>query len=294
MEINAINFQELRKFESFKSISEMDESIYEYIDYLRNEVASSVIDVLLCLGRASLRCIGISFMKQATIANATGYSRKTINKAMKELEEFGVVDSVRTKTTKGGRPSVKVVRILPFCLERLQQRVTSRETNEVNADKGLTLIDEFEPFVTESPKQEKNIISDKKSIIQKVSQLSTNIELDGKLKNIVRYLAIKVGDRVKNGLQIESFSSYCEKVLSNEIRRASAIDLAAKRRKEKKEAERNRFEAFVLKHYGERFEDLGSFAQGEALRQFREILKPKRGRSVPFYNWLEAVVSKVL
>ncbi|MED3624670.1 helix-turn-helix domain-containing protein [Neobacillus thermocopriae] len=286
MDIKAINFKELQQYEPFSSIEEMDKSIYEYIDHIRKDVPQSVIDVLLCLGKASLRCVGLSFMKQATIAEQTGYSRKTINKALKTLETLGVVDSVRTNT-KAGRPSVKVMRILPFCLERLQQGVTSYIGDNSSNDVGLTLIDDFEPIQTESQKQEKDIISDNKEIIEKVSILSTTIDLDGNLKNIVRYLALKIGDKVKNGLQIQSFSSYCEKVFSNEIRKFAVMKKIEETKKQKEESARRRFDNFVLKYFGEKFEDLGSFVQKEAVRMYKEITEPKP-YPVPFYNWLEA------
>lgn len=285
MTFAAIDIQELKKHESFPSVEEMDKSIYSYIDHIRKDVPQSVIDVLLCLGKASLRCVGLSFMKQATIAEQTGYSRKTINKALKTLESLGVVDSVRTKT-KAGRPSVKVMRILPFCLERLQQGVTSYTSNKASNDGGLTLIDEFEPFETESQKQEKDIISDSKEIIEKVSNLSTTIDLDGNLKNIVRYLALKIGDKVKKGLQIQSYSSYCEKVFSNEIRKFAVMKKIEEAKKQKEESARRRFNNFVLKYFGEKFEDLGSFVQKEAVRMYKEMTEPKP-YPVPFYNWLE-------
>ncbi|WEA43802.1 helix-turn-helix domain-containing protein [Priestia aryabhattai] len=152
----AINLKELKEHQSFKSLEEMDKSIYQYIDHIRHDVPQSVIDVLLCLGRASLRCLGLSFMKQATIANMTGYSRNTINKALKKLESLDVVDSVRTQT-KAGRPSVKIIRILPFCLETLHQKITSVGNDKVNGDNELNLMDEFEPLV---PKTKKNLRED--------------------------------------------------------------------------------------------------------------------------------------
>ncbi|PRS16536.1 hypothetical protein C6W27_09040 [Bacillus paralicheniformis] len=163
--MTAIDFKELRQYESFKNIEEMDKSIHEYIEYIRHDVPQSVIDVLWCLGGSSLRCVGLSFMKQATIAKETGYTRKTVNKALKTLESLGIVDSVRTKT-KSGRPSVKVMRILPFCLERLQQGVTSYKGEETNGDNGLTLIDKFEPFQENhsSIKREDNKVHDQEPI----------------------------------------------------------------------------------------------------------------------------------
>lgn len=154
----AIDFKQLKQYESFSSVAEMDKSTHNYIEYLQGKgVRQSVIDVLLCLGRASLRVVGVSFMKQDTIAANINLSRKTVNRALKTLEQFGVIDSVRTKTKKDGRPSVKVVRILPFCLERLHQAVTSMESEEVNGDNGLTLVENFEPIFTESKKHLKEI-----------------------------------------------------------------------------------------------------------------------------------------
>lgn len=101
-------------------------------------------------------------MKQATIAKNTGYSRKTVNKALKTLEAYGVIDSVRTKTKKG-RPSVKIVRILPFCLEKLQQAVTAIDADHAYGDNGLNMIEKFEPFKSESPKtlkEDKSTVTD--------------------------------------------------------------------------------------------------------------------------------------
>ncbi|MEK4406685.1 helix-turn-helix domain-containing protein [Sporosarcina sp. FSL K6-6792] len=282
----AINLKELRQHETFASVGEMDKSIYEYIDYIRHDVPQSVIDVLLCLGKASLRCIGISFMKQATIAKDTGYSRKTINKAIKTLETLGVVDSKQTKT-KAGRPSVKVMRILPFHLKRLQQGVTSYEGDKANGGNVLTLIDEFEPFVQESLKQENNNIRESQSIIEKVSKLSTNMDIDGNLKNVVRYLALKVGNKVKEGLRIESFGAYCEKVFANEVRRFAVMQSIAEEKHQKEDAEKNRFDNFVMRYFGDRFEVIGSFAQQEARRMYQETTQSKRPNPV-FYNWLES------
>lgn len=285
MEIKAINFEELRKYESFTTIEQMDESIRDYTEHLRQDVAQSVVDVLWCLGRSSLRLVGMSFMKQQTIAKLTGYSRKTVNKALKTLEAFGVIDSVRTQTKKG-RPSVKVVRILPFCLDRLHQTVTSNKANETNNDATLKPIKNFEPINTESIKQESNNISDNQSIIEKVSKLSTTIDLDGNLKNIVRMLSLKLGEKVKNGLQIESFGAYCEKVLANEIRRFAVKQKIEESKRRKEEEKRRLFDNFVMKNFGDRFEDLGQFVKDEAIRMYKEATQPVR-RKVPFYNWLE-------
>jgi DNA-binding MarR family transcriptional regulator len=282
--IKTIDFEELKQYESFNSIEEMDKSIYRYIDYIRHEVSKSVIDVLLCLGRASLRCIGISFMKQSTIAKETGYSRQTINKALKTLESLGIVDSVRTKT-KSGRPSVKVIRILPFCLETLQQHFTSKEIAESNGDNELKLVEGFEPIKDESTKQENNY-KDNQSIIEKVAKLSTDLHFDGNLKNIVKYLALKLGEMIKKGLEIKNFGAYCEKVLANEVHKYAIKKQLEERQRQKAKEESRQFNNFVLKYFGESFENLGDRSQREAIRMYQESKSLRQ--KIVFYNWLEA------
>jgi hypothetical protein len=148
--VEKIDLKYLKQFELFSSQTDMDSSIYSYIEFLLEEgVRKSVIDVLRCLGASSLRILGISFKKQMTMALALGTSRKTVNKALQTLEVYDIIDAVQTKT-KAGRPSGKVYRIKPFNIKRLQDAVTSKEADEASEDKGLTLMNDFQPFEQES------------------------------------------------------------------------------------------------------------------------------------------------
>lgn len=273
----AINLKELKHFETFENIAQMDESIYNYIDFIQNDVPKSVIDVLLCLGKASLRCVGLSFMKQGTIAKETGYSRKTINKALKTLEALGVVDSVRTKT-KAGRPSVKVVRILPFCLERLQQDVTSYKGDEANNDAELTLVDSFEPFEQESKKHLKEDNKDGEQDIP-FEQLDSSFVP----KNIVDKDFIKVAKPffgasrifklwgiVKNTMKQRGLEAVTQDVVQSTIEafKTTVFMYKAKRIK-------STFENYF-------FGVLSSELAAVKRREVREEV------GFPFYNWLEA------
>lgn len=149
MLFSKIDLMKLQEASPFNTVDEMDKHIYEYIQVLKNEVAKSVIDVLYALGRSSLRVVGISFKKQITIAEELKVSRKTVNKAVKILREIGVIDTVQT-STKAGRPSVLVYRILPFCSKRLQVVVTSGKVEKANNSGGLNVINEFEPIKAET------------------------------------------------------------------------------------------------------------------------------------------------
>jgi hypothetical protein len=66
------------------------------------------------------------------------------------------------------------MRILPFCLETLQQRVTTYQADEANGDKGLTLVDEFES-INLNHKQSFNTLD---TTAEKVDNTSNNSSVD--------------------------------------------------------------------------------------------------------------------
>ncbi|GAB3800214.1 helix-turn-helix domain-containing protein [Virgibacillus kimchii] len=73
----------------------MDAKIYEYIDVLRqDEQPESVVEVLLYLGRSSLRIKGVSFAKNQTIADGIGMSVSTVKRVLKALREYGMIESI--------------------------------------------------------------------------------------------------------------------------------------------------------------------------------------------------------
>jgi Helix-turn-helix domain len=110
---------ELKEYATFDQQSDMDDTIYDYIERLRaDEVPESVIEVLLFFGRSSLRVLGVSFAKYDTIASSIGKSKSTVIRAVRVLKERGIIDVIPT-TRKWGtyghsrKKSVNVVRVLP-------------------------------------------------------------------------------------------------------------------------------------------------------------------------------------
>lgn len=297
MSFAAINFKEMKEHESFSNIGEMNKSIYDYIEHIRKDVPQSVIDVLLCLGRSSLRLVGLSFKKQATIANETGYSRKTINKALKILEALGVIDSVRTQT-KAGRPSVKIIRILPFCLERLQQGVTSDQADHFNNDAYLKPIDNFEPIVQEASKN--YLKEDKKDAIQDHIDLMSVEELGEEFipSNIVpqafkvavkpffhAYKVFRLWGIVRNVMNKNRLYTVNNDVMEAilEAFRTTVFMYKAKRLN-------GSFENYF---FGVLRSMLGVIKRRQVMAQkclfnVDNMEKPQKQAKIPFFNWLEA------
>jgi hypothetical protein len=128
---------ELKEHATFRQQSEMDNTIYDYIEKLRaDEVPESVIDVLLFLGRSSLRVLGVSFAKYDTIGKAVGKSKSTVIRAINTLKEYGMIDVIPTLKKWHGygasrKKSVNVIRVTP-------QNETTVTPEEVTSDKGQT------------------------------------------------------------------------------------------------------------------------------------------------------------
>jgi hypothetical protein len=121
---------ELKEYATFDKQSTMDETIYDYIETLRsNEEPESVIEVLRFFGRSSLRVLGVSFAKYQTIADNIGVSKRTVIRAVKTLEAYGIIDKMPTLKKWAGRSkkrSVNVIRIMT------RQNVTTEEADEAN------------------------------------------------------------------------------------------------------------------------------------------------------------------
>lgn len=104
--------KELRKYETFKSIAEMDNSIDLYLKKYTLKDSERVI--LLALSRYSCKFVGVSYLKNATLSEVTGLSVRTVQRAYKRLSLLGiVVRHEQFKPVKGGH-SAFITTIIPY------------------------------------------------------------------------------------------------------------------------------------------------------------------------------------
>ncbi|MBJ8203874.1 helix-turn-helix domain-containing protein [Bacillus cereus] len=104
--------KELRKYQSFNSITEMDNSISEYLSaYKLKESEYTVLWKLACY---SCKFIGVSYLKVDSLADLTGYSKRTIQRALKGLSDLGIITRINQfKPVKGGY-SASITVINPY------------------------------------------------------------------------------------------------------------------------------------------------------------------------------------
>ncbi|MDA1779934.1 helix-turn-helix domain-containing protein [Bacillus cereus group sp. BY9-3LC] len=104
--------KELRKYESFKSVTEMDNTIDKTLKEYNLKDSERVI--LIKLSQYSCKFVGVSYMKNQTLADSVGYSKRTVQRALKRLSELGIITRIEQKRAKYGGYGAFICVINPF------------------------------------------------------------------------------------------------------------------------------------------------------------------------------------
>ncbi|PFV61136.1 transcriptional regulator [Bacillus cereus] len=101
--------KELHKYSQFESVDEMDKSIQMYLEeYDLGERDRTILWKVACY---SVKFKGVSYLKLQTLADLTGYAKRTVSRAMKSLTDKGIltrIDQMRT-VNKGQGASITVI-----------------------------------------------------------------------------------------------------------------------------------------------------------------------------------------
>ncbi|MBD1383598.1 helix-turn-helix domain-containing protein [Metabacillus arenae] len=95
-----ITTEKIREFESFKSLDELNKQIDFVIENI--ELKQNERDVLLLLSRYSVKFLGVSFLKVGTIADQLLLSVRTVQRALKRLQELQVIKRLKRFRVKSG------------------------------------------------------------------------------------------------------------------------------------------------------------------------------------------------
>ncbi|WP_026591417.1 helix-turn-helix domain-containing protein [Bacillus sp. UNC437CL72CviS29] len=118
--------KELRQYESFQSVAEMDKTIDRTLKEYNLKDSERVI--LLKLSNYSCKFVGVSYLKNNTLADLTGYSKRTIQRALKRFSKLGIITRIEQfKPVKGGYSAFICV-INPF--ERHHELAPRKEATE--------------------------------------------------------------------------------------------------------------------------------------------------------------------
>ncbi|MDC6159390.1 helix-turn-helix domain-containing protein [Bacillus albus] len=95
----------------------IDKTLKEY------KLKDSERATLIKLSQYSCKFVGVSYMKNQTLADSAGYSKRTVQRALKRLSELGIITRIEQKRAKTGGYGAFICVINPFeCHLKLSSR----------------------------------------------------------------------------------------------------------------------------------------------------------------------------
>lgn len=103
----------LKEFSNFDSVRDMDNHVKQHIEMHFNKITKATLKVLYAIAGRALRFVGAAHLKAETIANDANVSVKTVMRAVKKLNDLGIVNKINS--TKGnGITGANIYSICPF------------------------------------------------------------------------------------------------------------------------------------------------------------------------------------
>lgn len=104
--------KKLRKYKSFKSVTEMDNTIDKTLKEYK--LKDSERAILIKLSQYSCKFVGVSYLKNQTLADSVGYSKRTVQRVLKRLSTLGIITRIEQKRAKTGGYGAFICVINPF------------------------------------------------------------------------------------------------------------------------------------------------------------------------------------
>lgn len=97
-----MNYTEMKELQSFGSIEEMNKAVRGFLYAHKHELTASAVSVIKIVSRYACKIVGVAFLKVNTIARLIGISERTVQRALKLLVSFGVIERKSTIRKQGG------------------------------------------------------------------------------------------------------------------------------------------------------------------------------------------------
>ncbi|WP_406866888.1 helix-turn-helix domain-containing protein [Priestia megaterium] len=134
---------QLREYETFKTVKEMDNFICEALEAL--ELSETERKLLWLIAGHSCKFVGVSWLKVASMAKTLEVSSKTIQRALKNLKELGIIKRVRTiRPVSGGfGASLTIICPMELSYREIAQELDSSTVEEQKQKKETFLFKAF-------------------------------------------------------------------------------------------------------------------------------------------------------
>ncbi|MCT6925419.1 helix-turn-helix domain-containing protein [Metasolibacillus sp.] len=125
-------FDYLEQYATFQSVEDMDKSVEGHMAEHYFNLTESERAIVFMLASRSLAYPGACHLKADTIATKLNISAKTVYRAVKKLNELGIIKKVTTIRDKNGGQGANVYVILPYVPPQMSERENAN-TSDNNA-----------------------------------------------------------------------------------------------------------------------------------------------------------------
>lgn len=131
MRIASADYIAFQQLKTFKNKEELNYTIRAFLYHYKHKLTPAAIQTLKIISRFAIKIPGVCWAKIATIAKLAEKARRTIQRALDLLEEFGIVKRIKTIRKNGGYGH-SVIIIQPMPELSLPDNVTSSVTSEMS------------------------------------------------------------------------------------------------------------------------------------------------------------------
>lgn len=125
--------EKLREYETFETVSEMDEYICKVLTHF--DLKENERKLLWLLSAHSCKFVGVSFLKLSSMAEALKVSKKTVQRALTQLKELGIIKRIKTIRPVSGGFGASLTIISPLDLatrEEASEPVSENASEQKN------------------------------------------------------------------------------------------------------------------------------------------------------------------
>lgn len=108
-----LNLKTINKYQSFQTVEELDETVHRFLSRHEAKLSSGTRAVLQCIVEHSRKVIGVSFASNDYIAEQAKVNVRTVIRAVKILQQRGIIKKIPTVRANGKR-ATNILVIQPF------------------------------------------------------------------------------------------------------------------------------------------------------------------------------------
>lgn len=152
-----LNYETIQKYQSFATIEEMDNSVRGFLYKHKAELSEGTLAVLHLIWKHSVKVVGVSFAKYDYIAQQVKVSKRTVIRAVKLLDQKGIIKKVPT-ARMNGKQGVNLLVIQSF--ESIDSLKTTTSPQTVTAPVTPNKTENKQSSLCENKSKKRNNVED--------------------------------------------------------------------------------------------------------------------------------------